>query len=574
MKVTRAGVDRSTNYQPDELSAIQIQLAAWDGQVGQGTVPVPDPSGNQEPYWGEQLLLEQSSQTILDGFLGQITSERGGGATGTRRVHTMTLADDNALLQGHASAGWIRPAEAPAARWTAFVTSFLPGGIDTTWLLTTNESGITLPKKTYRSDSVFDDLSADTIGPTGKTVYMEHRNFHWHLPTEGQTCSIVLHDTNAQTSTSFRPLSAQRTKDGMDLRNRIYARNDKGEEVTVFDATSITRHSGAGLHQQGYSEYGSETAAEMTRDINVTLAERKDERVTWTYKIGPLTAAQAVALIPGSQMTVTAAVHSLSAAVKRIAQVTLAYRHVSGTFEATIELGYLKRGKRKPTKTSSASSSSGGSGVAGGGCGGCAPFDASVDLHYWFGVFTFLSDNAGDSSGGGSTISRDVNMDSATLGDDETWTYAIGVIITTGDSSLEFGLEGPSPRPLWVTGGALSATGSFTVAHGHGGSAVVKASLAALGHVPHTTNVTFWLDPPGWVIPGPTSGQQVLNDHGNGDGTTTTFNTKFEYKPGTLHVKINGIDNTDDVTATDGVTVVVGHPPLLNADIVYEYEAA
>lgn len=376
MQVTRAGTDRSTNYSPDELSAISIALSAWDGEVGQGSIPVPDPAGNQEPYWGEQLLLEQSSETLIDGFLGSITSERGGSATGTRRVHTMTLGDDNALLQGHATAEWIRPAEAPADRWAAFVTSFLPGTIDTTWLLTTNESGITLAAKTYRTDAVFDDLLADTVGPTGKTVYIEHRNFHWHLPTEGQTCSLVLHDTNTPTSTSFRPLTAQRTKDGMDLRNRIYARNDAGVIVTVYDATSITRHSGDGLHQQGYSEYSTETSAEMTRDINVTLAERKDERVTWNYTIGPLTAAQAAALIPGSQITVTVGVHSLSAAVKRIAKVTLAYRHVSGTFEAQLELGYLKRVKRKPTKASSAADRTGGSGVGTGGTGsttGCCP---------------------------------------------------------------------------------------------------------------------------------------------------------------------------------------------------------
>jgi hypothetical protein len=388
VKVTRAGVDRSTDYLPEELSAISVILAAWDGEVGQGSIPVPDPAGNQEPYEGEQLLLEQDSLTIVDGFLGAVTSERGGTVTGTRRVHTMTLGDDNALLAGHATAEWIRPAEAPAARWAAFVTDFLPGGINTTWLLTTNESGITVPAKTYRTDSLFDDLSADTIAPTGKTVYIEGRRFHWHLPTEGQTCGLVIHDTNTPTSTSFQPITVNRAKDGMDLRNRIYARNDAGVVVSVTDATSISQHDSGGLKHQGYAEYGTETAAVMTRDIGVTLAERKDERVTWTYEIGPMTAAQAIQLIPGSQMTVTVGVHSLSAAVKRIARVTLSYRHGASPrrFTALVELGFPVRKRRKPTKTTSPADRTGGSGgggtggtggTGGSGCG-CPPWDFTV----------------------------------------------------------------------------------------------------------------------------------------------------------------------------------------------------
>lgn len=587
MKVTRASVDRSTDYLPEELDAISISLAGWDGEVGQGTVPVPDPAGNQEPYEGEQLLLEQDSLTVIDGFLGAVSTERGGGATGARRVHTMTLGDDNALLAGHATASWIRPAEAPATRWAAFVSGFLPGSITTTYLLTTNESGITLPAKTYRTDSLFDDLSADTIGPTGKTVYIEHRRFHWHLPTEGQTCSLSINDTTWNNSTSFFPTNPQRQKDGVDLRNKIYARNDAGVVVSVTDATSVSLHDSAGVKHQGYSEYSTETAAEMTRDINVTLSERKDERTTWTYTLGPMTAAQAIELIPGSQIAVTSGVHGLSASVKRIARVTLTYRHGARTkrFMATVELGFPRRVKRKPTKqTSSATDSSGGSGVATGGCDGCLPFDASQALHWWFGTFTFVVDGAGGSDGSGSTVYTQCNMNTATLGPMGTsYNYAAGAILGPDIASLEVdaqlttGLGGNISLGINNQYGpqTVGSTGSFTIGSSPAAGVFrIYSSGGSTPHQPRTVNITFWIDPVGWVLPVPTSGQQVVNDHSTGDGSTTSFTTAFAYKPGSLTVKVNGVDDTADVTQTSGTAVVFAHPPLLNADIVYEYRAA
>lgn len=385
MKVTRAGVDRSASYLPDEFDAINIVLVGWDGEVGLGSMPIPDPAGDQEPYEGEQLLLEQDTLTIVDGFLGAVGTTRGPTVGSTRRVHTVNLGDDNALLQGHATPGWSRPAEAPAARWLAFVLTFVPS-LDTTWLLTTNESGVTLPAKTYRTDSLFDDLSADTIRPTGKTVYAERRRFHWHLPTEGQTCALTIDDTADNSGTAFFPTTTARLKDGLDLRNEIYARNDAGVVVSTSDATSISRHNSAGLKHQGFAEYGTDSAADMLRDINVTKAERKDERVTWTYTIGPLTAAQAVELIPGSQMTTTVAVHGLSAAVKRIARVSLTYRHGPDDrrFIATVELGYPVRKRHKPTKTTSATGGDGtggggGSGGSGGDCHDCPPVSIGPD---------------------------------------------------------------------------------------------------------------------------------------------------------------------------------------------------
>lgn len=354
MQIIRAGVDRSASYLVEEMDAISIALSAWDGEPGQGSIPIPDPSGTQEPYEGERLQLIEAGVTILDGFVGGVTFDRGQVSVGPRQTGLYAVGDDNALLGGHATTGWSRPAEPPAARWTAFVNDWLPGSINMTWLLATNEVGITLKAKTYRSDDLFADILADAQPQTAKTAYLEHRRFHWHLATEGQTSSLALTDGVANDSIGILGIrEPQRIKDAMDLRNELWGRNEAGVVVHVSDATSITRHDSGGMKHQGYQEYSQETSAEMLNDLNATLGERKKERITYTCEVGPLTALQAAALIPGSLINCTSSVWRLSASSQRIARVELDYRRSPDgrPFTAKLELGYQIRLRRKPPRT-------------------------------------------------------------------------------------------------------------------------------------------------------------------------------------------------------------------------------
>lgn len=352
MRVTRDGVDRSTTYLPEELAAITVALSAWDGDPGQGSIPIPDPNGNLEAYDGQPLLLQHDGHTILNGFVGGVTNERGATSVGPRQSILYAIGDDNALLHGHATTGWRRPRESPASRWSAFNHHFL-GNLNDAWLLRTNEVGITIPKKTYRSDDVFSDVLADTQPPTAKTVYIEHRRLHWHLATEGQISELALTDDLFDEIDALSIRNPQRIKDGMDLRSEMWGRNDKGVIAYVSDATSLARHSSDGLAHQGYQEYGTETYSEMVRDLTAALAERKKERVTYSCEVGPLTADQAVKLIPGSQINCTGAVWRLNNSTQRLARVELIYRNSEEgkSFLARLELGYPIRLRRKPPKT-------------------------------------------------------------------------------------------------------------------------------------------------------------------------------------------------------------------------------
>jgi hypothetical protein len=77
--------------------------------------------------------------------------------------------------------------------------------------------------------------------------------------------------------------------------------------------------------------------------------------------------------------------------------------------------------------------------------------------------------------------------------------------------------------------------------------------------------------------PVPTSGQAVTNEPAtSGDGSTTTFSTQHPYMPGSLFVKVNGVNWTGDIATQDPTTgsFTFTHAPKAGADIVVDYRAA
>jgi hypothetical protein len=74
-----------------------------------------------------------------------------------------------------------------------------------------------------------------------------------------------------------------------------------------------------------------------------------------------------------------------------------------------------------------------------------------------------------------------------------------------------------------------------------------------------------------------TSGQAVTNEPAtSGDGVTTTFSTQHPYMPGSLFVKVNGVNWTGDIASQDPTTgsFTFTHAPKAGADIVVDYRAA
>jgi hypothetical protein len=76
----------------------------------------------------------------------------------------------------------------------------------------------------------------------------------------------------------------------------------------------------------------------------------------------------------------------------------------------------------------------------------------------------------------------------------------------------------------------------------------------------------------------PDTGQDVVDVPTSGDGTTTTYTTDngFAYRPGSLHVLVNGLDWTPDVTESDPTTGAyeLAYAPPLGSTVRVFYVAA
>jgi hypothetical protein len=348
--ITIAGVDRSASYTPEELDQLSFRFVADKGEVGIGSVPIPDDAGTQEPYSGQQFLAEVGASTVFDGFVGGVDRDRDG-IPSDRLVHWHHIGDDNALLDGYAAV-WNRPAETDRARMLAFVSTFLGHlSLDTTWILNTNV--VTVPAKQYVTETLFSELQDDLGKLTGKTLFIEHRRIHWHLYTEGIIAGIAVVTTGEDYIASFPLLSAsppRRSKDPMDLRVKVIARNGRGQTRDATDATAASRHDADGMRHEGIVDEPDATVAQLQIIANTTLAEHKAERITYEGTIGPLTAEQLEDMPVGSLMNVTDHVWGLSSSTQRIAAMTVRYRHPDQFF-ADLEMGYPIRTRRKPPVT-------------------------------------------------------------------------------------------------------------------------------------------------------------------------------------------------------------------------------
>lgn len=350
MDVTIAGVDRSSAYTPEELAQITVRLVADRGEVGTASVPIPDPAGTQEPYAGQQFLLEVGAVEVFNGYVGSVDRNRNG-TIGNRLLHHYYVSDENAALDGYVAI-WKRPAETDRARILAFNAAFLGHlSLDTTWVL--NSNLVTVPAKQYSTESLFSELQDDLEPASGKTLFIERGRLHWHLPTQGITAGLAIVEAeDADYVTSFPLLSANppsRAKDPMELATKVTVRNSKGQARSASDSTAITRHDADGLRHHVLLEEPDATTAQLQALANATLAGRKRERITYEGEIGPLTASQLEDIPVGALIPVTDHVWGLTASTQRIAAEDIRYVHPN-RFYVGLELGYPVRIRRKPPR--------------------------------------------------------------------------------------------------------------------------------------------------------------------------------------------------------------------------------
>jgi hypothetical protein len=184
--------------------------------------------------------------------------------------------------------------------------------------------------------------------------------------------------------TSFVPIDPKEIADPSDLRNDLVLEDQAGRTATASDAASIAAHDADGRHHQDYVQVDADSQADLDVQAARMLADRKADVVTWSATIGPLDEAALALIRPGDIMTVTSQVMGLTAAPRRIAQMTLS--PVEGRIDrwsAALELSRpVRHGNKIPGLD--AGGREGGRSVGGGGnsdpnlapnrCNGCPPF--------------------------------------------------------------------------------------------------------------------------------------------------------------------------------------------------------
>lgn len=355
-----------------ELGGINIELAAFDGTVGTGQFPIPDPSAAATMVTGRQLKVAQDFALLSDGFIIDNDRTRGPFRVGSQREYGVSVQDANALLGGFRVIR-NRGAETDYARVIAFAGLDLPSA-DTTWVL--NASTVTMPARVYDDDGGWSDLITDVIEFTGKTLFLHDkatggRCLHYHLLTNGHTCGLTISDAVVQTATIYNPQAPDRQRTSVDLRNDVMGRDQTGRTHTVTDATSITAHDADGLQHQALIDFQADSQADLNAKTAAFLASSKDDYDVYTCTIGPLDGTALGKMRVGDLITVTSSVMGLSATVVRIAHLRYKFAGASNMFDAELEMGapVRRRSRIKPALKNVVISP----GTTGSGSGPCCP---------------------------------------------------------------------------------------------------------------------------------------------------------------------------------------------------------
>ena len=357
MIVTIAGSTFSFNPNDAELAAVNLEFAAFDGAIGSGQFPIPDPASAIDPVTGRQFKVVQDFALLTDGFMIDRDRQRGPFLVGTQREFAISVQDANALLDGFRILQ-SRPSETDYARVIAFAAAYgstLGVAWDTTWVL--NSSTATMPAKKYDDDGGFGTLIQDLVAYTGKTMFLHDkagggRCLHYHILTTGHTCGLSISDVvTAQNGvTVFAPISPDDQGTSIDLRNDILGRDQSGRTSSATDATSISAHDADGLLHQAIVDFETTSQSDLNVQTAAFLASNKDEYHTYTCTIGPLDGTALGNIRVGDIITVTSGAMGLTASPQRIAHMRLKVAGsipAPGLWMAELELGAPVRRRRR-----------------------------------------------------------------------------------------------------------------------------------------------------------------------------------------------------------------------------------
>jgi hypothetical protein len=597
MDVSLAG--SSITYRPDDdqLGSLSLEFAAFDGEVGIGQVPVPDPTAAISVLDGRAVRISEGSVRLTDGWIVDQDRERGPMPAATARLHTFSVQDANALLDGFRVAR-TRSSETDVARVLAFAAADGPSW-DTTWVLVSGT--VTLPAKTYDADGGWSELISDVVEFTGKTLFLHDkaaggRCLHYHGLTSGHGCGLSISDQQrgGLAATVFAPIEPRRQRTSIDLRNDVLGRDQTGRTSSASDSASITAHDADGLKHQSLQQFDAVSQADLDVKTAAFLASQKDERDTWTCQIGPLGETELGLIRVGDIITVTSSVMGLSASPQRIAHMTLqpatgeGGRVAEGLWFAALELGApVRRRNRRGTNAIVIPTD-----------------DPWVCQKTDYTIYTFLGE------GGGITVLPTSSGASHTmLGHDKYTLYAGctyhvyytvyhpdgsdnisgGLRPTTGPATIVAPMSFGGKCPDSTTGGVYTIFGDaeFTLGATLDYETLVDSDFYLLCDSTGTSieaRVEYIAGPDprfpdGTAVPcsngAPRVNQRIRYTDFVGDGSTTAFDTDWAYVPGTLHVWINGLDWTPEVNETDPTgAYTLDYPVPLGATSIVEYRRA
>ncbi len=612
MQVTLAGSAYPYKPSDDELSRTSIEFAAFDGEVGNGILPILDKTSNYNVSTGRQALIEEGSVVLSDGFMLDQDRVRGF-SPAVAREYDFGLADANALLDGFRISRR-RPSETDYARVMAFAAADLPAA-DTTWVL--NSSTITMPAKRYYGDGGWtSELIPDLVSYTGKTLFLHDladgsgRCLHYHVLTTGHTCGLAISDVIADSlgsATTFFPQQPQRTRTSIDLRNDIKGVDQAGRTSLASDATSIANHDADGLQHQAQIDVEASSQGDLDQQTAAFLASQKDDLDTYTCTIGPLDE-DALALIRvGDIITVTSTVMGLTASAKRISHMTLTPLIGEGSrskvrwWMAQLEMGApIRRRARVSARTPLPDMEP----------FVCIPPDYTVlsdtDSPQLFLIFPnhtngqsedstdtmtlyegatyrldYLCFHANDSNGLTAGLKA---VGGSFLGSGSTVPCdGSGTVIFMGDKARHCSFDPPNDVPFcttdWLVSGLAPPGSSIQVqSRMEEGSCVAGDSYAS-----SLSTVVTYLDGPDPRFDTltdcsgmePVPGQEVHDQPIEGDGTTDSGATQFGYQTGTLTLTVNGVDWTDQVTEVSppAGTYTVAYPFPLGSVVLFRYRS-
>lgn len=348
MQIKVGGVDRSTGYLKAELENVSWRLVADGGEVGQQAFPIPDPAGTQTPVAGQLVEAKVSSTTLLYGFIGPLGRERGESSAGSRLLNSFTVGDENAVLHGMVAYKWVRPSESTRTRFLAFLTDFVPWVTDTTWVTTAVTA--TMARKTYTTETLFDELYSEIKDLTGNVAFVENHRAHLHPYTDGVSGGLAFTDVAADWDATHLPIFVpKRSKDPLDLRTKIRVVTPSATAL-VTDGTAVALYDADGIVHEGLVQLDSGSAAVAAAKATQILSDKKRERITYEFEFGPISAADLATIPVGSIIPVTSAVLGLTASDQRIAAMTVRYVHPD-RFRGTIETGYPIRQRKTSPRT-------------------------------------------------------------------------------------------------------------------------------------------------------------------------------------------------------------------------------